>query len=634
MNIFLVIIFLAWSTWVGARICRYLKIQMGNWLGVLVLGFMVSELLSILLFWVAANLFGGGISYAFYSQVVITIVLLLLGKTCPLPKTTEGLNRTILVIIVVSSFILMAIYFVVFGDMVGAALNNQGVIYQDTIYHAGISKALLEFGFPIPDLQFQGNEIRYHIFTHVFVAKIAFLTSWPIYQIYMVFMPIMFAVLYSVAVVSFFHGSILPDGKFGKKILLILVIMAPMMIGVVGGARENLGFWWGPLTFSYSYGWQIVALMLLYDFLKSSDVLERRSISLPQLVSLSLILVLSTLIKASSLPLILGGFGFWAVARAVQLRRFEWKSIILVTMLIAIGLGTYIFFFSGIGASGGAPMQVNLSGFDASLWNIVLKKVGVVLPNLLKLIIWIGAIVSFRFILVKDWQNPRTQLFGGMFIVSLLFYFLYQNNPGYFLKPAIFIGNLIAIVVLLKHWQLFHLIAKTILVVLIAFSSYPLSLGQLNAVKKYEQKKREYFPLTTYRVELYQQLRELTNKEDVIFTPSCYGVKQDAHKITADNFYPAAISGRQFWVGGYRFGGIESFPEFPDRVKLVDNFSLDNLNQAQKLKELKIKFLLIETIGNSPTASSWVPNEEFNIDHYKLEFSNEAGAVLSVKGSN
>jgi len=633
IKVFLIVIFLAWSTWVGAQICRYLKIQMGSWVGVLALGFLVSELLSLLSFWVAANLFGGGISFAFYSQVAITIGLIWLGKTRPLPKTTVGLNITILIIFTASSFILMAIYFGVFQDMVGAALNNQGVIYQDAIYHSGISRALLEFGFPIPDLQFQGKEILYHIFTHVFVAKIAFLTSWPIYQIYMVLMPIMFAFLYAAAAVSFFHGSLQSDGRFGKKILFILVIMSPIMIGILGGARENIGFWWGP-AFSYSYGWQIVALMLLFDFLKSSEVLERKNISLHQWVSLSLILVSSTLIKGSSLPLILGGFGFWAITSAVQLRRFEWQSICLVMTLTVIGLGTYIIFFSGIGASANAPIQVNLSGFNTSLWNIVLKKMGVVLPNLIKIIIWIGAIVSFRFILLKDRKNPSMQLFGGMFVVALLFYFFYQYDPGYFLKPVIFIGSLLAIVLLLKHWKSFHWIAKTILVLLIAFSSYPLSLGQLNAVKKFELKKQEYYPLTANRVELYQQLRGLTSKEDVIFTPSCYGVKHDAHIITADNFYPAAISGRQFWVGGYRFGGIESFPEFPDRVKLVDNFSLDNLDQAQKLKELKIKFLLIETIGNSPAASSWVPNEEFNSDHYKLEFSNQAGAVLSVKGSN
>ena len=313
--------------------------------------------------------------------------------------------------------------------------------------------------------------------------------------------------------------------------------------------------------------------------------------------------------------------------RTIIKRKVEPTWYLALGCLMIVGVATYWLFFTGSSAAE-QNIAFSVNSFDTTLWGIVSSKLSVNPPDILKLVVLLGSAVSFRFILLRDLTDKMVQFYLGCFAAGFVFFVFFSNNPSYFLFPALFMGNLLALKVLRRQFVDFHWALKIVCAMLLLLSIYPIANGgRLNATKKLETKAATYYPLTPDRVELYQQLNSSSDSSDLIFTPSVYATD----KLTADNFYPAALSGRQFFMGGYRFGGIDLQLEFTQRLDLVDNFSLSDVSQFEMLKAAGATYVLVERRGNkSNVAKSLDDLIKQNTGPYRIEFSNSAGAIFSI----
>ena len=613
------------ATLLGIQICRWLGLRFQHASGEWVAGLLIFEFFSFLTFWLASSAFDLGIGSAFCPLLVLAYVLVA-GWT-RLDSETRSTTKTHWICIAVSSCLLITFATIGAWDQIVAVVTNQGVVFQDTIYHAGISRSIRELGFPIADLQYLGAGIKYHVFTHFFVAKLAFLTNLPEHLIYICLMPPIAVITYSAAACSFLMGE--KDGlDSGSKFVTgIAVILSPLVLVTLGGGTLVWVYVFSEI-FSYSFAWQLIIFTLLLDYISTSDLLTKNKLGLGQILNLCLLLALSTLIKGSSLPLLLSGFAALFTIQTITTRKIEFSSCIAMGCLMITGVLTYYLFFSG-SAAGEQNIALSVQSFDTTLWGTICSKLSINPPDFLKVIVLIGSAVTFRFIIFRNLKDQIAWFYLGCFSAGMAFYLFFSNNPNYFLLPALFMGNLLALKICRAHFASFHWTLKIICVMLLLLSIYPIANGgRLNATKKLVTKAAIYYPLTPDRVELYRWLRSSSESSDVIFTPSVYATDD----FSADNFYPAALSGRQFLMGGYRFGGLELLPEFSQRQNLVDNFSLSDTRQLEMLKNYGIKFVLVERLGNKADTVrelSEVVAKEKSL--YQTEFVNSAGAVLSIQ---
>lgn|GEM_PF-2821972 len=623
LNLLLIAGYLSLATLLGIQICRWLGLRFQHTAGEWVAGLLVFEFFSFFICWLAGSIFNLGIVSAF-SPLLLLAYVSATGWT----STDFGTNtnsKSDWACIAVLSCLLITISTFAAWDQIVAVVTSQGVIYQDAIYHAGISRSIRELGFPIADFQFSGTEIKYHVFTHFFVAKLSFLTNFPEHQIYICMIPPLTVVMYCAAACSFFvsdEGCV--NGRF-KFVTKIIVILLPLFLVTLGGGGAVSAYIFNEM-FSYSFAWQLITFTLLLDYLSADDVLDDKKWELKQILNLCLLLVLCTLIKGSSLPLLLSGFATYFLIRAIANRKIEFSSCIAFGCLLISGVMTYWLFFKG-SAAAEQNIALSLQSFDTTLWGIISSKLSFSPPDFLKLLVLLGSAVSFRFVIFRNSKDPAIWFYFGCFSVGMVCFLFLSNNPSYFLFPALFMGNLLVLKILHHHFRDFHWGLKIICAVLMLLSIYPIANGgRLSATKKLNTKAATYYPLTPDRAELYRWLNESSAPSDIMFTPSVYG----ASDFTADNFFPAALSGRQFLMGGYRFGGLVLHPEFPQRLELVDNFSLNNVSQSEALAENGVKFVLIETLGNKANIANELENIDSKKALYQTEFSNSAGAIFSV----
>jgi hypothetical protein len=518
------------------------------------------------------------------------------------------------------ALLILALYVVETRGQLKSALGESGLIYQDVIFHSGIVNSIIEFGFPLNDIHQSGNILKYHIFSHFLTAKMSFLSGAEPYKVYLtsaVTVSTLFFVLVAYSIVWTETAGTWQEGR--RRLMSALVVLAFFLSGVMLGGTISTSFL-SAFFLSASYCWQMIVLMviaaLLLENLQTTDV-RRRSIALIALLS-----SLSVVAKLSAAPLLLAGFGsLWIYTlffdKTIQRRVLG----LLLLSLVAIVLVVAVFFVRPGGTGGYDILRFN---FDYTNQLPLVFKLGLN-NSLISLPVFVICTLSFRFILLLNPKSAVTWFLMSMLATGWIFSLIFTNNPAYFLLPALTLSGLYAAIAFV-HWVQqgkSRLVTLGFLAVF-ALSFYPVASFGFGLSRRVLYKSN-YFPLSKGRVELYQWLTDNTTKSDVIFTTSAY-----ANELgLADNYYPAALSGRKFLLGGYRFGD-EHTADFEMRRKLVDTFTVNNREQHEFLKQAGVNIVLIESVGNKlPVNDHLGGSPEFvENDLYSTVFKNNAGWIL------
>ena len=632
-NFFLLFCYFGLCGWIGSQICKRIGIEFQSAAAQWVFGYLLIELAGLLFFFGVSRFLGANnFAWAFAPILLAVLILFIVDRSNAETDSVGSKSRYGIWPVVAMSFVLLFIAaFPANWDQTSAALSDNGVIYQDIVFHSGISRSMREFGFPIADLQYLDNEIRYHIYTHFIVAKISSITSWNETKSTLFVLPYLTIFGYSIAAASFF----LPEsGKLRATLVSTAYVIAPVFLSLLAGGRLTSEYIFVAM-FSFSFAWQVIISILFLDYAMQIGLLNKNQLSLNRIAVVCVFVVLATLTKGSSLPLMLCGLGVWLVVLTIVNRQIFPLAWLLVFTATIAGLSTYILFFQGSSLAK-STLVFSVAGFRKTLWASVSNKLSITLPAFLQAIILLFSIISFRLIAFRKPKNPIVWFWAGYLMAGTGFYFFYSNNPNYFLFPALFLGNLVTLKVIRKSFFDFHWITKIEVVLLVALTLYPVATGgSLSATNKLEWKKEVYFPLTPERVELFDMLAKISTPEDIVFTSSIYSNERN----TPDNFYPAAYSGRRFFVGGYRFSASPDVPEVSKRLNLVDNFSLRSRQHTAALKENGVSFVIIENQGNAKSAFQLDDDQNKSLaegiaQDYKVEFRNSAGAILSLLGSD
>jgi len=536
------------------------------------------------------------------------------------------------------SFLLIATqYFIDYFKIIKAAVTKEGIIYQDIPYHAGISKAMIEFGFPVKDIFYEGIVLKYHIFSHFIAAQFGFLSQYDMIFVYVILFEIVTLLFFSFLT---YHLIYLLMNKKLNIFQMIIIVLVVSNVFFFPGKR-----YWGlnmPRLLSYSYLWQTICflsiIVLLEKFLNKYNSLFQLNIK--EYIPLVFLSGLAIVSKGSSLPILVFGFGMLFVVELIKTKRIHINYIIFLILLVANSvLIFYVFFKDPFMKSYLNLTQINF----VSLKNFIPDEIDRLILagcvktkmsyfKLIPLITIVFSIVcafSFRlFFMGKIFKLSQVGALIILFTICGFYFFMVSNNnPWYFFYVTMFLSGIYAVTIMINSWKEHSLIVKIFAPILILLTLYPIStFGKTNKtyLKKY---KSSYFPMTKEKFHLYENLKKNTQKSDIIFTPSLYATPDSV----ADNYYPPAYTGRQFLLTGYRCDNGKYHEDFSNRKFLCDNLDFNSDSFNQKLKGYKINYILIEKdIYAHDTFLELKSNVEQNINS-ELIYENNAGMILRIR---
>lgn len=506
-----------------------------------------------------------------------------------------------------------------------SVILDEGVIYQDVIYHAGISNAFFDMGYPIKDVQYAGGTISYHIFTHFVVAQLAYLSGLLTYKVYVLF----FTPLSIILVCSLIYSIskfVLKERFSGRYFLLV------SFISLFGANLMGLGLsdnYFSSFFFSYSYQWQLIIMLLIANYVIKSTYNNIVTFLSKDYLVLLILVCVSIIIKGSSLPLLLAGFGLMFLVKFIVEKKINIRDVGFLALTTFVSVLVYLAFFTTAdGADFSSFIGFNNFLTQKTLFFIVAQKIGI------QSLAFVGfglliSVISFRYFLVYYVRKPIVSFVTGMFITGIFFFLFYSNNPNYFLIPTIFMSNFILIIYLLVHQNEITKFHKFLLILMFMLSVYPISSVGFRFKKKLAEKAEQYYPINHGRLELYSWIENNTPNDAIIFTPSVYATDD----FISDNYYPAAISKRVFYLGGFRFGNPTYAQSFKERELLVNNFSLERDDQMALLRTHNIAYVMIEKLGNKLRydINGLTEEREDGINNYQVLFKNKEGLILRLK---
>lgn len=607
----------------GRFLLLILKIDYKKEILNLFLGFLLLETLSFL-FFIIFGLFGyKNFIVSFFPNIILSLISIFyfLSGTSNflLPKfhwSSILWKPSIFLFISIYS-----LYFINLSELFLNVLNSSGIIYQDIIYHGGIIQSMINFGYPVNDLQFKGKLLNYHILTHFIAAKFSYITFTNVFISYHIFLNFLGILLYSFLSIFFIERFFSSNSIRGKYHQVI--------IGVIGLISFFCTFWLGGvLNYSYisafylsaSFKWQLIIILvfflMLFPNIVNKEGLKHRSI-------LIILLFTATLFKVSSLPLILAGLG---AVFLFNLIFFNKQNLIIWGQLLfsSLVVGVFIFIsFFEIGTSQSSTIDFNIDLLRITPIIAYFKIESIILT----LIIYLITVLSFRFVLIYRLKTPEAWFAGAVLFAGFVLSLLVKDNQLYFILPAIILSSHLAIIYLLNI-KLKKIILLPVLFFLI-LSFYQIGGLGVTLKDKFESKKN-YYPLNAERIELYTWLEQNSDKNQVFFTTSLYA----SPDMMADNYAPAAFSERQSFLGGFRFGGIEYENEFEKRFETTKNFNFHDEQFWKILKKENIEFVLIEKEGNFNENLFINSKVNFNENLFRIVFSNKEGIIFQIIDRN
>ncbi|MGW1455551.1 hypothetical protein ACWBC2_11225 [Salegentibacter agarivorans] len=622
-SLLILILFTVITAFSGRVLLDVLRINYKNEILNFLIGFLLIESFSLIVFIILGLLGYKNFLFAFIPNILFVLISVFYFFN---KNNSFSFNFQYPILWKASLFLFLTItglYFLNGSELFFNVLNSSGVIYQDIIYHGGISQSIINFGYPVYDLQFKGKLLSYHFFTHFLAAKISYISFSNVFISYHIFLNLLGILVYSFLSISFFQIVFYSSGykfkgKYHEIIIALSGFCAFWCTFWIGGFLNNSFI--SAFYLSSSFQWQLI-MMLVFFLIAFNNAFSK--ISLKHMIVLAMLLFTATLIKVSSLPLIISGFGAVLLYNLIFLdkRKIQiWTQLLLI--LIVTGVISFISFFQ-VGASQSSTLEFNIDLLKLTPIIAFFK----INSLILSILIYLISVVSFRFILIYKLKKSETWFVGSILLSGLVLSLLVKDNQVYFIFPAIILSSHLAITYLLKT-NLKKLILLLFLFFLF-FSFYPIGGLGVTLKDKFE-KKSHYYELNAKRLELYSWLRNNSNKNEVFFTTSHYA----SPDMMADNYAPAAFSGRKTFLGGFRFGGIEYEDDFHKRLELTKNFSLDDKKVWNLLRKENIKYVLIEKIGNFDKLLYDKVKNDINPAHYRLVFKNTQGLIFQVVESN
>lgn len=607
----------------GKRLLQKLKIEVfQDSISAYILGFLFMEMLCFISYLIFAGVFK--------FQFGVHLLPILLTVLWLLYYWVKSINKSAKRVQSYGQYYPVLILFLLISTLLGyeassqfqTIFTNSGVLHIDMVYHAGISNSLLEYGYPIKDLQFDGAYIYYHIFTHYISAQLSYVSYLETHQVFILFFPFFSILCISLLLFDIVRSSV-NKGNLTINYLIVGIITflgAFFLPGPWGNASIN-GIFVSP-SYQFELIFFIVIVQLIY--LKNQE-----QYNLKDYIVLLVLFIFSIITKGSSM-ILLAGFGFLAVNRGLRLKKIILSDLIFLATATFLGIVVFIVFFSYSDSDTDfyfSFLGVNWRFIDSSFVNTILIKKLNINVNFLKYLTFIITIISFRYYLIKYIRHAVVSFVIGMSIAGLICFLFITTDPMNFLKGPFILLNMLFGIVLVNN---FRSISKTNLLVIFALlplSIYPISSLGFQMKKWQNGEIHRYYPISPERIALYNFINTYTEKDEIIFTPSVYG----ATNLSADNFYPASFSERNFYLGGYGYGHIKHFSSFKQRLELVDSFSF-NEEQFHDLKTIDIKIVLIEYKGNKQDFSESIDEAISSGERkpYKVLFNNSAGIILEL----
>jgi hypothetical protein len=590
------------------------------------------------LIWILLN-----VLFGIHSPLFSIIIISILGGICFL-RHTKNFNFKILKLSQfyklsgpILAFLLITIQYVAdFFQIIRAVIKKNGLIHQDILFHSAISNSIIEFGYPIRDLFYQGIEIKYHIFSHFICSQFGYILSLEMPLVYTVFFQIFTLLLSSILAYHLLNLLITRKSKHYQLAILVGLVFNLCFLPIKRFTGLNL-----PKYLSYSYEWQIICFLSLFIILEK---LNRKyggffNAKMKDYILIIILSVLAIFSKISSLPILLFGFGMLIIIELIKTRKFNVKPIYFFIFLIGISFVIFVIFFNSNYSTiksnftkMNMPFLVNMvpSTVD-NLFKLGCKITSMAYSKLNPLFIFLFTIFSalnFRILFLKKLAKHSSVgiLVLMLNIIGLYFFFFLKYNHWYFMNIAMFVSGIYAISLLSNYWKEYSIKLKLLACILILFSTYPIcTYGK--TFKTYMKKHRAaYFPMTPDKFSLYNKVKNSTEKSDLIFTPSLYATLT---KIP-DNYYPPAYSGRQFLLAGYRFSNGINHKDFISRKNLCDNFNFVADSTYLNLKKYNVDFILTEHDIYDHDTISQLKSDINKNPNYILLFENDAGFFVKL----
>jgi hypothetical protein len=536
------------------------------------------------------------------------------------PKVTRSWVLTVAILWI----LLLTQYGIECSTLLTSAARGDGVIYQDIIYHGGIARSLALNGFPAQNLQYSGEHIGYHIFSHFIAAQVSTLISASVQVTYSFIVTPLFFLLIAAAATSFIDTvSESEKPLFGFKVLIIYAsLYSVFLLSRIPDPAT-------PLYLSHSYQLQIASLLIIFSYLyllANGTMHETGKVAL----MLSVLFAQAVLIKGSSMPLVMAAFGAWVAFEAISRKRLQGAHVLILGSFAASAILVYFVFYYYPGYAVGSS---DFTIFTHRLYEMDIVREAVEIMGDRPVMVWgvaIVSIVSFRFILALIPFKAYTGAVLAAFATAVAMYICIRYAANYYLLAIVCVANMYALTQLALHWDRVAWIVRFAIVSAVLLSIYPFSGGgRPTAQITLSRKADTYFPLTPDKRRLYESLRSVSNRESLIFTTSIEG----APSGVPDNYYPAALSGRQFYLGGYRLR-VQELPGLQERLDFVTTFTAASPSDRRRLDELGVDFVLIETADLPETERQSTLDAIESSPFYRIVYQNSAGVILAPNAAS
>lgn len=518
-------------------------------------------------------------------------------------------------------FFFISFYLFFYSNQTITGLTNEGFIYQDIVYHSSISNALIEFGYPVADLNLAGENINYHIFTHFICSHLSTISGVETHLVYIFGLQLIGLLMFSIAIVDFCENLMAQKNNAIRLLVIGIFIFL--------STKSYLSFY-----FSYSFQWQLCLLLLIGTHLVRNILLKKNHFSGKNSTILLFLFLIAVVTKGSSLPLLLGGFGILFLVETIKKRSVDFGFLKFMIISTVLGLVIYIGLFS---TGGGNGDYINFFKFNQSVFedkigivNVILSKIGISIEpgflSVLGFLLSVIFLISFRYYIIFFKSSNRLNTFSiGLFLTGLFFYFFYLHNPGYFILPTIFFLNVIFFVHLFRSYKSISKGHLSIILLFLLYSIFQISIVIKSNNQIFSERESSMSVITKEKKELYDWLNLNTNPNDLLATTSI--------NIKPAYMYPATLSKRKFLIGGlYEHLFIPTKKIQQERTNKIESFTPENIEVYEYLKNKSIKYFLVENLNRTQEQSIL---EYFDLKEknslYTIAYRNEGGIILELQ---
>jgi hypothetical protein len=496
-------------------------------------------------------------------------------------KNPSLLKRGGLILLV--TFVLVACeYLFSCWDQIQVASSIDGVLYQDIVYLIGVGHTILQSNqFPIPDLQIADSVLRYHILAYHFTAFFLDSISQNEFLIYV--LSVKLAALFYMTwafvacALAFYRNASL----FWLVGLVFLTFNAEFLLSGI-----NLTVF--ETYFSLSFCLQLALFAVLTYYVKLVFI-ERNQVDIGSVFIFLLLFAIAVLIKASSLILLpIWGLLFLFVKDKRWSRADSFKIGILLTLVASL---VYLIFFWKDSGRGG--LLNSLSNLNCTLCEGPLISKSHAVIAVLKEFHWdevlIGLVsfVSFRLVLLYRRQNQF--LLIALFVAAYFFSIIIKQDAFAFYLPIMVMLSFFAIaeIAFIKSKPV-----QIISILLLIGSLYPINSAGFYVQRKVGYKLSSFAVIDRNQYDFLKDMAAWVPSSSVVYTFNHFS--DTLH--TSDYFYPAALSARQFYLGGARFAVNGSIPQEAldtriDTVKKIESAPSDQW--MTKIRETGCSFIYI-----------------------------------------